>query len=120
MVPPAIRLVEYGLLIWIADGNAAAFLLLAVLAFHHYDLVNRLRTQGARTPAWLGTLAGGWDGRLVLAVVLLVAGALPTGMYVLACALAALFVTESAASWVRFERGDRQGGSYEEEEDLIQ
>jgi hypothetical protein len=29
-------------------------------------------------------------------------------------------VTESVASWLRFERGDRQGGSHEEEEDLIQ
>ena len=120
IVPPAIRTLEYGLLIWIASGAAAAFALLAVLAYHHYDLVYRLRNQGARTPAWLGALAGGWDGRLVLALVLLAAGALPAGMYVLAGALAALFVTESVTSWLRFERGDRQGGSYEEEEDLIQ
>jgi phosphatidylglycerophosphate synthase len=120
IVPPAIRTIEYGLLIWIADGDAAAFALLAVLAYHHYDLVYRLRNQGTRTPAWLGTLAGGWDGRLVLALVLLVAGALPAGMFVLAGVLAVLFVTESVASWLRFERGDRQGGSYEEEEDLIQ
>jgi phosphatidylglycerophosphate synthase len=120
IVPPAIRTAEYGVLIWIADGGAAAFALVAALAYRHYDLVYRLRNQGARTPAWLGTLAGGWDGRLVLAWVLLAAGALPAGMFVLAGVLAALFVTESAASWVRFERGDRQGGSHEEEEDLIQ
>jgi hypothetical protein len=62
------------------------------------------------------TAAGlGWDGRLLLGVVLLVAGALPAGFYVLAVLLAALFVTETAREWREFRLG--QAPVYDDEED---
>ena len=108
-VPPAIRTLEYGLLIWIADGDAAAFALLGVLAFHHYDLVYRLAQPGRAPPAWVGAVAGGWDGRLVLACVLLAAGALPAGLFVARGVLAVLFVGEAHRELGRFERAERQG-----------
>ena len=60
-------------------------------------------------------MAGGWDGRLLLAVVLLVAGALPAGFWILAAALAALFVTETVAEWRRFHAGEQP--VYDDEED---
>jgi hypothetical protein len=104
LVPGLLRAGEYALLLWISsagcsEGPAAGFALLVVLAFHHYDLVYRPRHQGAAPPAWLGLAAGGWDGRLVLAWLLLAANALPAGLYVLAAVLAVLFVGESIASW---------------------
>ena len=88
-VPGFLRVAEYGGLLWIAanagdSSHAAAFALIAALAFHHYDLVYRPRFQGVAPPTWLGFAAGGWDGRLVLAWVLLAVDALPAGMFIMA------------------------------------
>ena len=119
-VAPAIRLCEYASLIWIgAQGGrnsaAAAFALICVLAFRHYDLVYRLRHQGVAPPRWIGNLALGWDGRLVLGYILLVADALPAGFYIAAGLFATAFVAESIAGWRRFGRG-QQPVTYEDEE----
>ena len=100
-VPPLLRAGEYAGLIWLTPRGALP--LLIVLAFHHYDLVYRLRYQGRTPPA----LAGGWDTRLVVAWILLAAGALPEAFYVGAGILGALFVTECVASWRRFSADDR-------------
>jgi Family of unknown function (DUF5941) len=111
LVAPALRFGEYAGLLWLAALDGAvpgAFALLAALAFRHYDLVYRLRQRGDTPPAWLNTLAGGWDGRLVLGWVLLAAGALPAAFYV----LAGVLVGESAAGWAR-----AAPGVYEHEED---
>lgn len=99
-VPPLLHAGEYAALIWIAP--AAGLAMLVVLAFHHYDLVYRLRY---RPPAPEG-LGGGWDSRLVAYWILLAAGALPEGLYVGAGILGALFVAECVASWTR---NDTQG-----------
>jgi len=66
MTPPLMRLAEYAALIWIAAVHGAsaypgAFAVIAALTFRHYDLVYRRRTADR-----IGTLALGWDGRLVL------------------------------------------------------
>jgi len=104
VVAPLLRTGEYTVLLWISsaacsEGPAAGFVLLVVLAFRHYDVVYRLRYQGRMAPGWLGTVAGGWDGRLSVSWVLLAAGALPAGLYALAAILGALFVAECVASW---------------------
>jgi hypothetical protein len=126
-VPPFVRLGEYTALLWIgalAGGNAepAAFALICALAFHHYDLVYRLRNVGTEPPRWIGDLALGWDGRLVLGYILLVAGALPAGFFVAAGLLATAFVAESIAGWRRLGRAARTGDgpavTYEDEEDM--
>jgi hypothetical protein len=107
-VPGMLRGLEYGLLLWMAvlargDAVKACFALLAVLAFHHYDAVYRLR-QGARpVPPWL-RIAGGWDGRLVLAYIALLAAASAVGMAVAAALFAILFVGESATAWLAESR----------------
>jgi hypothetical protein len=121
VVPPLIRLVEYSGLLWIGASagersEAAAFALISVLAFRHYDLVYRLRHQGIPPPRWVGDMALGWDGRLLLGYILLVAGALPAGFFIAAGLLALLFVTESIAGWRRFGRAP-QPVTYEDEED---
>jgi hypothetical protein len=125
LVPPLLRLGEYSAIVWIAvnardPAAASAFAVLCVLAFRHYDLVYRLRHQGVPPPEWLAILAGGWDGRLILGGLLLVAGALPAGFYVLAGLLGAVLVTESVASWVRYARGPGGAASYDNQEDEIQ
>jgi hypothetical protein len=120
-IPPLLRLGEYGALIWIsaldsAPALPAAFALLCVLAFRHYDLVYRFRHRGELPPAWVNTLTAGWDGRLVIAFVLLLLGGLPGAMYVWAVVLGVAMVTETVIGWRRFERL-RQPVGYDDVED---
>lgn len=120
-VPPLLRLCEYATLVWIgAEGGEssrpAAFAFICALTFRHYDLVYRMRHQGVAPPRWLGNLALGWDGRLLLGYLLLVAGALPAGFFVAAGLLAAVFAAETVAGWRRFGR-TQQPATYEDEED---
>jgi hypothetical protein len=112
--PPLVRALEYGGLIALTAAAAPGampicFALLGVLAFHHYDIVYRLRTQGQAPPAWVGAAGGGWDGRLLVAAVLAIIGgdALRTGLLVAAIALALVFAGESIAGWIRFTRAER-------------
>jgi hypothetical protein len=104
--PALLRAIEFVGLTWIASlhgesGYPAAFALLAVLTFRHYDLSYRVRQVGAAPADWAGAVAGGWDGRLIVAVALLLLGALPAGYYVAAGALAAAFTVEAVAAWRR-------------------
>jgi hypothetical protein len=121
-VLPMLRLGEYGSILWLAalaggSGPAAAFALLAVVAFRHYDLVYRLRYQGGPPPRWVGDLGGGWEGRLIAGYVLLLAGALPAGLYVIACVLGVAFVGESISSWARAQRAPAVAEYEDEYED---
>jgi hypothetical protein len=118
---PLLRATEYVGLIWIAaldgpDSYPAAFALLAALTFRHYDLVYRLRHRGVTPATWVSRLAGGWDGRLVVAFLLLVAGALPAAYFVAAAVLGAAFVGEAIYGWVGVGRVQRPY-EYEDEED---
>jgi hypothetical protein len=120
-VAPLLRLAEYAGLLWLGalggeGAQPAAFALICAVAFHHYDLVYRLRNLGTEPPRWIGDLALGWDGRLVLGYILLVAGALPAGFFIAAGLLATAFVAESIAGWRRFGRAP-QPVTYEDEED---
>ena len=119
--PPLLRLCEYATLVWIgAEGGEssrpAAFAFICVLTFRHYDIVYRLRHQGVAPPRWRGNLALGWDGRILLGYILLVAGALPAGFFVAAGLLAAVFAAGTVAGWRRFGRA-QQPATYEDEED---
>jgi hypothetical protein len=121
-VPPALRVVEYGGLLWIAavagaDAVPAAFALLCAITFRHYDIVYRLRQRGVTTPRWLDRAAGGWDGRLLAVLALAAAGAAPAGLYVAAGLLAVAFAGESIASWMTFGRTQETPVYEDEEED---
>lgn len=112
LVPPLLRAVEYAFLIRLtvlADPDALplCFALLAALAFHHYDVVYRLRQQGVAPPAWTRAIGGGWEGRLIVAALLAALGALGSGMLVAAVALGAVYVGESTVTWARYSRAER-------------
>jgi hypothetical protein len=120
---PIERLTEYLGLIWIAAQHGesaypAAYALLGVLAFRHYDLVYRLRHRGVVPARWVTALSLGWDGRLVLAYVLLVAGALPAGYFVAAGVLGAAFVGEAVYGWVVVGRIEHPLHDDEEDDEL--
>jgi hypothetical protein len=119
--PPLLRATEYATLTWIAaaegaDAYPAVFALIAALTFRHYDLVYRLRHRGVTPAGWVSALAGGWDGRLIAATVLLAVGALPAAFFVAAAVLGVVFVAESVVGWVVFGRVQRPL-VYDDEED---
>jgi len=120
-IPSLLRVGEYAAVLWMAAiagerSLPAAFALLGVVAFRQYDLVYRLRYRGTVPPAWVDRVTLGWDGRLVLVWVLLIAGALPAGMYIAAGILAVVLAGESVAGWLTFERAQRPM-LYEDEEE---
>ena len=119
-LPGVVRVGEYGSVIWVGAAvgespSAAAFALIAVLAFRHYDLVYRARFQGQPPAPFLDVALGGWEGRLVLVTLLLAAGALPAGVFVLAATLAVVLVSECVLSWARHSAAP--GSISEDEED---
>jgi hypothetical protein len=120
-VPPLLRLVEYGALIrlTVLAGRSAmplCFAVLGVLAFHHYDVVYRLRHQRIAPPAWVSAVGGGWDGRLIVAFTLAAVGGLEVGLLLAAIALGVVFIAESALSWLRFASGTRSA-AYDDDGD---
>jgi hypothetical protein len=121
VLPPAARLSEFAGLIWLGaiagDSSVpAAFALLCAIAFRGYDLVYRYRQRGVTPARWVTLASGGWDGRLLLGLLLLAAGALPAGFYVWAAAAAAVFAGEAVAGWAVSGRAQRPD-TYDEEED---
>jgi Family of unknown function (DUF5941) len=122
MVPSALRLIEYGGFLWIASvaGDSslpAAFALLCAITYHHYDVVYGFRHRGGPLPRWAQAAGGGWDGRLLFGLVLLLVGALPAGFYSLAGVVAGLFIGATIIQWRHIGRGERPVYDDEEDED---
>ena len=122
LTPPLLRAAEYGLLGllgWRAGVGALpqTYALLAAVAFHHYDVVYRLRHQKVAPQAWVGRAGLGWDGRLALMITASVAGVFEPAAVVLAIWCGALFVVESVASWVRLARDAERIVAMASEED---
>jgi hypothetical protein len=59
---------------------------------------------------------GGWDGRLVAAAVLALAGGLGVAEIAAAAVLGVAFAAESIASWMRYVRAERPSAVYEQDE----
>lgn len=103
--PALLRVGEYGFALALAwftttDGLPVIYSLLAMVAFHHYDIVYRIRHQRLAPPKRIQWLGLGWEGRMIVMYALAVAGLLPLGAAILAIYCGVLFVSESAASWV--------------------
>jgi hypothetical protein len=123
VVPPALRVAEYGGVLWLASlagpsAVPAAFALLLAITFRHYDIVYRLRHRGATPPRWLNRAALGWEGRLLAALVLGAAGLAPGGYWVAAAVLGAVVVGESVHGWATATR--REPDVYEDEEEVAE
>jgi hypothetical protein len=106
LIPPLLRFGEYGALLWVgiaAGGSSkpAAYALVAALTIRQYDIVYGLRYRGAAVSERLGLLMGGWDGRLLVAGVLVVAAALPAGYYVMAATIAVVFSAAAIQGWTQ-------------------
>ncbi|TDD74086.1 DUF5941 domain-containing protein [Actinomadura rubrisoli] len=119
LVPPIIRGIEYGYLavLGFAQGVSAPliYVLIAVLAFHHYDTVYRTR-QGL-WPRERVFLAGlGWEGRMLVVAFAGLSGLLPFAFAALAAYLGVLFGSESVTAWARTGRGSGVLVDLEEEE----
>ncbi|PRX68372.1 hypothetical protein B0I32_103333 [Nonomuraea fuscirosea] len=103
LVPPILRLIEYAFIAAVGFAHrlnpVLIFLVLGALAFHHYDLVYRLR-QRVYPPPWLATFGLGWDGRMMVVALTALSGWLTGGYVVLAVYLWALFSWESLTCWL--------------------
>ncbi|WP_217370340.1 DUF5941 domain-containing protein [Nonomuraea antri] len=107
LVPPILRLIEYSFIAAVAFAHGISpvliFLVLGAMAFHHYDLVYRIR-QHVYPPPWLSTFGLGWDGRMMLVALAAISGWVTTGYVVLAVYLWCLFGWESLTCWLAAPR----------------
>jgi hypothetical protein len=85
----------------------AAFALLAVLAFCHYDRVYRPKHLGVAFPARLDAVARAWPAHLVIAGALAAGGVVTEGFFALAALLAAALAAQALAARSRAPRPAR-------------
>jgi hypothetical protein len=112
-VPAALRLVELGFvavvsLVWFPSVTVVAFWWMAVVAYHHYDVLYRaLQDQAA--PRWQVWLGLGWEGRTIAVGVLAALGGsvLSAGLTWGAGLLAALFVVVASVQWLSVQAKGR-------------
>lgn len=101
LVPGLLRAVEYLALLVLAGGGPWTYALLTALAFHHYDVVYRLRGGGPTPPRWLAPTTGGWELRVAVVLAAAVADVATPVVAALAVVLGPLLVAESVLAWRR-------------------
>ncbi|WP_344855398.1 DUF5941 domain-containing protein [Planomonospora alba] len=117
LVPPILRLTEYGFTAAVGFAHGVppwlVFALLGAVVFHHYDVVNRVR-EGLRPPLWLAAAGLGWDGRMLLIALGGITGQVVPVFVLLALYLWGLFGWEGFTCWApvpRSGRGPSAGGT---------
>jgi len=95
LAPSLLRTLEYAAAIALLPASVWTYLWLATVAYHHYDLVYRIRTRGTPTPTWLVRALGGWEGRTLVLVALAVSGAGEAVLATLVVALASVLAAET-------------------------
>jgi phosphatidylglycerophosphate synthase len=117
LVPPGIRAIEYGYLAVLGYTQDVpgplVFVLIAVLAYHHYDIVYRAR-QGHRPPEWLVRAGLGWDGRMVIVALAGLSDLLPFAYATFAVYLGVMFVADSVRTWAPSKRDAVSGAARRE------
>ncbi|MET7461529.1 DUF5941 domain-containing protein [Nonomuraea sp. 3-1Str] len=107
LVPPILRVIEYSFVAACGFAHGVhpvlIVVLLGALAFHHYDLVYRLR-QRVYPPPWLSKFGLGWEGRMLVIALAGVAGVMTFGYALLALYLWGLFAWESLTCWLAAPR----------------
>ena len=106
VIPAALRFIELGavavIVLTVAPQYAPiAFAWVALIAFHHYDLLYRA-LQGMATPRWIVWSGLGWDGRTIVVVLAAIAGAATLGLVLLvgSWAWAILLVVIASTQWL--------------------
>ncbi|MFI0417956.1 DUF5941 domain-containing protein [Spongiactinospora sp. 9N601] len=107
LVPPTLRLTEYVFVASVGFARdvppALIFALIGAMAFHHYDVVYRVR-QRVYPPSWLATAGLGWDGRMLLVALGGLAGRVTLLFVLLGLYLWCLFLWESVTCWLAAPR----------------
>ena len=103
-VPTGLRFVELGIVALLVLAVAPAlmvigFVWMAVIAFHHYDVLYRA-LNGRSTPRWLIWSGLGWDGRSLLLLVAAGIGLLGVVLPLGAVAWAMLLVVIASVQWL--------------------
>lgn len=103
LIPPILRVTEYTFIAVVGLSSdtppAVTYVLLAAMAFHHYDLVYRVR-QRIAPPGWVSLAGLGWDGRMLVVALGAMFGYEPFAFAALAGYLWVLFAGESVRSWL--------------------
>lgn len=103
LVPPLLRLTEYGFVAMAGFAHGVPplliFAVLGAMLFHHYDVVYRVR-QRVYPPPWLAPAGLGWDGRMLVVALAGLIGAVPVAFVLLALYLWGLFAWESLTCWL--------------------
>lgn len=101
LVPAGLRAAEYLLVVAVglicAVPPPVVYLLLFVLALHHYDLTARME-KGA-PDATTGRARLGWDGRVVLLLLCALGGVATAGELLLAVAVGGAFLVGAVGDW---------------------
>ena len=100
-VPGLLRAVEYGTVLQLVGASPWAYLLLAVLAAHHYGIVYRVRSSAPGSSTRSSMLAGGWPVRCTVLVVAAATDTVAVAVAVLALALVPVVATDAVRSWLR-------------------
>lgn len=120
LVPPMIRAIEYGYLAVVGFAHDVSppliYLLIAVLAYHHYDTVYRAR-QRLWPQEWVFRAGLGWEGRMLIVAFAGLWDVLALAYAALAAYLGVLFVGESVSAWARTGRGSGVMVDLEKEEE---
>jgi hypothetical protein len=120
LVPPVVRGIEYGYLAALGFAQDVPepliYVLVAVLAYHHYDTVYRTR-QRLWPQEWVFRAGLGWDGRMLIAAIAAFAGIAPFAYAALTVYLGVLFGVESVYTWMRTGRGEGVMVNLEDEEE---
>lgn len=126
LVPPMLRGGEYGIIAVLtlrAAGSEMwlAYAFLAAVAFHHYDIVYRLRHQRKAPPRAVYQLGGGWEGRTLVVTVAALTDALDPLLAIAGLWCGALFMSESMRSWMMlaFDETRRSHAAIEIEEEEV-
>lgn len=105
--PGLLRLIELAvvtIVVWLQPQlGVVALLYMAVIAFHHYDVLYRT-LLGAAFPAWLTRLGVGWDGRTLAIIVLAALAVLSNVMLILVVYTGVILVVMASIEWLRAMR----------------
>jgi hypothetical protein len=106
--PVLLRAFELGgIALLLVAGNPAnavvTFWIVFAIAYHHYDVMYR-SLQGAAPPRWLTWLGFGWDGRLLVIVVVVLAAAWQPALSVLVIWWVLWFAGVASVQWLRSSR----------------